>query len=82
LQNVESQQTYAVYMARLLCYSLRVLRSCEDSERLEGTADGQENESRGRESEAGDNSDYAKDNEGESEREGERGSKDESDFGS
>jgi hypothetical protein len=39
LQNVESQQTYAVYMARLLCYSLRVLQSCEDSERLEGTVD-------------------------------------------
>ncbi|KAL1581812.1 hypothetical protein WHR41_09647 [Cladosporium halotolerans] len=34
LQNVESQQTYAVYMARLLCYSLKVLQSCDDSERL------------------------------------------------
>jgi superfamily II DNA helicase RecQ len=84
LQNVESQRTYAVYMARLLCYSLRVLRSCEDSERLRGTADGQETESRGRESEAGDNSDYAEDNEGESEREGEgeREIEDDSDFGS
>ena len=27
LQNTESQQAYAVYMARLLCYSLRVLQS-------------------------------------------------------
>ena len=35
LQNTESQQTYAVYMARLLCYSLRVLQSCENCERLE-----------------------------------------------
>jgi superfamily II DNA helicase RecQ len=75
LQNTESQQTYAVYMARLLCYSLRVLQSCEDSERLQGTAEGQE-------SEAGNNSDYAEDNEGESEREGERESEDDDDFGS
>jgi hypothetical protein len=35
LQNTESQQTYAVYMAWLLCYSLRVLQSCEDYERSE-----------------------------------------------
>ena len=75
LQNTESQQTYAVYMARLLCYSLRVLQSCEDSERLLETAEGQE-------SEAGNNSDYAEDNESESEREGERESEDDGDFGS
>jgi hypothetical protein len=54
LQNVESQQTYAIYMARLLCYSLRVLQSCEDSERLEGAADRQPNEGRGLESDAED----------------------------
>jgi hypothetical protein len=35
LQNIESQQTYTVYIARLLCYSLRVLQSYEDCERLE-----------------------------------------------
>ena len=41
LQNVESQQTYATYLARLLCYSLRVLHSCEEHEKLEVLADGQ-----------------------------------------
>jgi hypothetical protein len=34
LQNTESQQTYAVYMARLLCYSLRVLQSYENCKSL------------------------------------------------
>ncbi|TKA62305.1 hypothetical protein B0A55_12931 [Friedmanniomyces simplex] len=32
LQNAESQQTYSTYLARFLCYSLRVLRSCGDDE--------------------------------------------------
>jgi superfamily II DNA helicase RecQ len=74
LQNFESQQTYATYMARLLCYSLRVLQSCEDSEKLEETA-GE------RASEADDRSEYAQDNEasGEREREGEDGDDSEDD---
>lgn len=67
LQNTESQRTYAVYMARLLYYSLRVLQSCEDSERLEGTADGQE-------SDVGNDGEYAEDDE--------EIRSDESDFGS
>ena len=50
LQNVESQQTYAVYIAQLLYYSLRVLQSYEDSERLEGTVDHQLGTGRGLES--------------------------------
>jgi superfamily II DNA helicase RecQ len=66
LQNVESQQTYAVYMARLLCYSLRVLQSCEDSERLEGTVDHQPSEGRGLESDAEDDSEHDEDSEGDS----------------
>jgi hypothetical protein len=66
LQNVESQQTYAVYMARLLCYSLRVFQSCEDSERLEGTADHQLSEGRGSGSDTEDDSEYDEDSEGES----------------
>lgn len=64
LQNVESQQTYAVYMARLLCYSLRVLQSCEDSERLEGTVDYQPSEGRDSESDAEDDSEDDEDSEG------------------
>jgi len=54
LQNVESQQTYAVYMARLLCYSLRVLQSCEDTGRSEEAADMQQGESESGESGAED----------------------------
>jgi hypothetical protein len=64
LQNVESQQTYAVYMVRLLCYSLRVLQSCEDSETLEGTVDRQLSEGRGLESNAEDDSEHDEDSEG------------------
>jgi hypothetical protein len=41
LQNVETQQTYATYMARLLCYSLRVLHSREEHERVRDIADEQ-----------------------------------------
>jgi hypothetical protein len=52
LQNTESQQIYAVYMVQLLCYSLRVLQSCEDCERLEVAEVGsqQQSDSRGEES--------------------------------
>ncbi|TLD04190.1 hypothetical protein E2P81_ATG10544, partial [Venturia nashicola] len=75
LQNSESQQTYAVYMARLLCYSLRVLQSCEDSERLESTADEQDTDTDSR-------NEYAEDDEGESGRERENESDDDGDFGS
>jgi hypothetical protein len=64
---VESQQTYAVYMARLLCYSLRVLQSCEDSERLEGTVDHQPSEGRDSESDVEDDSEHDEDSEGDSE---------------
>jgi hypothetical protein len=67
LQNVESQQTYAIYMARLLCYSLRVLQSCEDSERLEGTVDHQPSEGRDSESDVEDDSEHDEDSEGDSE---------------
>ncbi|TKA75572.1 hypothetical protein B0A55_07939 [Friedmanniomyces simplex] len=35
LQNTESQQTYSTYMARLLCYSLRVLQSDRDRRQSE-----------------------------------------------
>jgi hypothetical protein len=41
LQNVETQQTYATYLARLLCYSLRVLHSYKEHERLRALADAQ-----------------------------------------
>ncbi|KAK4913693.1 hypothetical protein LTR49_018027 [Elasticomyces elasticus] len=34
LQNASSQHTYATHMARFVCYSLHVLQSCADSERL------------------------------------------------
>ena len=34
LQNSTSQQTYTTYMSRLLCYSIRVLKSLEDQDRL------------------------------------------------
>lgn len=59
LQNTESQQTYAVYMARLLCYSLRVLQSCEDHESSEQAEAGsrERNGSRGEESGTEDDSD-------------------------
>jgi hypothetical protein len=76
LQNVESQQTYAVYMARLLCYSLRVLQSCEDSEKLGETVEEQAT------SEADERSDYATGEEGSSEREGEGGEGDDEDYDS
>jgi hypothetical protein len=61
---VESQQTYAVYIARLLCYSLRVLQSCEDSKTLEGIVDRQLSEGRGLESNAEDDSEHDEDSEG------------------
>ena len=64
LQNVESQQIYAVYMARLLCYSLRVLQSCEDSERLEGTVDYQLGTGRGLESGTEEDSECNKESDG------------------
>jgi hypothetical protein len=73
---VESQQTYAVYMARLLCYSLRVLQSCEDGEKLGETADEQAT------SEADERSDYATGDERSSEREDEGDEGDEHDPGS
>ena len=63
-----------MYMARLLCYSLRVLQSCEDSEKLGETADKQAT------SEADKRSDYAIDDEGSSEREGEGGEGDDEDY--
>jgi hypothetical protein len=50
-------------MARLLCYSLRVLQSCEDSERLGGTVDHQPSESRGLERDSEDNSEHDKSSE-------------------
>jgi hypothetical protein len=56
LQNAESQQTYATYIARLLCYSLRVLQSCEDSEELESVI--ASDNSRSLESDRDDRSDY------------------------
>jgi hypothetical protein len=61
---VESQQTYAVYMVRLLCYSLRVLQSYEDSEMLEGTVDRQLSEGQGLESNTEDDSKHDEDSEG------------------
>lgn len=64
LQNVESQQTYAVYMARLLCYSLRVLRSCDDSERL-GESEGGDNIEES-DNESGSESHYESDKESDS----------------
>jgi hypothetical protein len=59
LQNTESQQTYAVYIARLLCYSLRVLQSCENCESSEEVEAGsqQQNNSRDEESSTEDDGD-------------------------
>jgi hypothetical protein len=51
-------------MARLLCYRLRVLQSCEDSERLEGTLDHQSSEGRGSESDTEDDSEHDEDSDG------------------
>jgi hypothetical protein len=76
LQNVESQQTYAVYMARLLCYSLRVLQSCEDSEKLGETVDEQAT------SEADERSDRSTNDGGSGEQEGEGGEGDSEDYDS
>ena len=56
LQNAESQQTYATYIARLLCYSLRVLQSCEDSKKLESVAESKLDDSQGLESDEGNRS--------------------------
>jgi hypothetical protein len=54
-------------MARLLCYSLRVLQSYEDSKRLEETVDYQPSEGRGSESDAEDDSEQDENSEGDSE---------------
>jgi hypothetical protein len=53
-------------MARLLCYSLRVLQSYEHYERLEGTAGRQPSEGRGLESDAEDDSEHDEDGESDS----------------
>jgi hypothetical protein len=53
-------------MARLLCYSLRVLQSCEDGEKLESTAESESNDSQGSESEKDDGSEQDEDYEDES----------------
>ena len=39
LQNPESQQTYSTYFSRLLCYSLRVLRSVDEKEKQPNGSD-------------------------------------------
>jgi hypothetical protein len=59
LQNIESQQTYGVYIVQLLCYSLRVLQSyenCESSEEVEAGSQ-EQNNSRDEESGTEDDSD-------------------------
>ena len=53
-------------MARLLCYSLRVLQSCEDSEKLGSVAEGELDDSRGSESDRDDGSEYDENCEGDS----------------
>lgn len=44
LQNASSQQTYVTYMSRFACYSLRVLQSCEDRERLREADEGSDDD--------------------------------------
>jgi hypothetical protein len=57
LQNASSQQTYATYMSRFACYSLRVLQSCEDRERLHEADEGSDDDT-----DSGNDGSYGDDN--------------------